>query len=40
MKFLNKLGFLKQKKREERLFADISGWDDVKWKIKENFRYV
>jgi len=30
MKFLSKLGFLAQKKRKEQLFADISGYEQVK----------
>jgi MoxR-like ATPase len=29
MKFLSKLGFLNQKKREERLFSDISGYNEI-----------
>ena len=32
MKFLSRLGFLNQKKREERLFADIS--DEIKWTLQ------
>src|SRR5215472_1951260 len=30
MRFLSRLGFLNQKRREERLFANISGYDQVK----------
>jgi len=34
LKFLSKLGFLNQKRREERLFAEISGNVEIKWTLQ------